>query len=175
MLKHLLYKVLGKLVSFSFNILNICLAGNLPPLGCIAVIVEDQGRYLLLRRPEGSLVFPGGFMRWREHPTQTALREFKEETGLQVKLHHVVVCYSNTSKSFGRMSTLMLVFCAEVSGGEMRGSVEGQPCWIEESDLLEMPDFCYKYMLNDYREHRKRHDSQEFCGTFVREMAEKNL
>ena len=73
------------------------------------------------------------------------------------------------------MSTLMLVFCAEVSGGEMRGSVEGQPCWIEESDLLEMVDFRYKYMLNDYREHRKQHDKGKFCGTIVREMAEKNL
>ena len=175
MLKHLLYDVLGKLVGFSFNILNICLAGNLPPLGCIAVIVEDQGRYLLLRRPQGSLVFPGGFMRWREHPTQTAIREFKEETGLRVKLHHVVACYSKTSRSFGRMSTLMLVFCAEVSGGKMRGSIEGQPCWIEESDLLEMVDFRYKYMLNDYREHRKQNDRQEFCGTFVREMVEENL
>ena len=73
------------------------------------------------------------------------------------------------------MSTLMLVFCAEVSGGEMRGSVEGQPCWIEESDLLEMVDFRYKYMLNDYREHRKQDDRQEFCGTFMREMVEENL
>ena len=97
-------------------------------------------------------------MRWREHPTQTALREFKEETGLQVTLHHVVACYSNTSKDFGSMSTLILVFCAEVNGGDMRGSVEGHPCWIEESDLLEMVDFRYEYMLNDYREHRKQHD-----------------
>ena len=174
-LKNLLYRMFKRLVGVCFNILNLLLAGNLPPLGSVCVIVEDQDRYLVVERAGGSFVFPGGFMRWREHPTQTAIRELKEETGLRVKLHHVVACYSKTSRSFGRMSTLMLVFCAEVNGGEMRGSVEGQPFWIEESDLLEMPDFCYKYMLNDYREHRKRHDSQEFCGTFVREMAEKNL
>ncbi len=174
MLKSILYRVLRKSVGFSFNILNICLVGNLPPQGCINVIVEDQGRYLLLRRPKGTLVFPGGFMRWQEHPSQTAVREFKEETGLWVELHHVVACYSHSSISFGSMSTLTLVFCGEVSGGEMRGSVEGQPCWIEESNLLEMVDFRYEFMLNDYREHRKQHERQEFCGTLVREMAEEN-
>ena len=114
-------------------------------------------------------------MRWREHPSQTALRELKEETGLQVTLHHVVACYSNTGKGFRSMSTLVLVFCAEVNSGVMRGSVEGYPCWIEESNLLEMGDFRYGYVLNDYREHRKQHDRQGFRGALVREMVEKDL
>jgi 8-oxo-dGTP diphosphatase len=175
LLKQALYQALRKSAGFSFNCLNICLFGNLPPQGCITVIVEDRGRFLLLKRPNGTLVFPGGFMRWREHPTQTALREFKEETGLQVTLRHAVACYSNTSKDFISMSTLILVFCAEVNGGEMRGSVEGYPCWIEESDLREMVDFRYEYMLNDYREHRKQHDREEFCGVLLREREEKNL
>jgi ADP-ribose pyrophosphatase YjhB (NUDIX family) len=175
LLKHLPYQVLRKSVGFCFNCLNICLFGNLPPQGCISVIVEDQGKFLLLKRPNGKLVFPGGFMRWREHPSQTALRELKEETGLQVTLHHVVACYSNTSKDFGSMSTLMLVFCAEVKSGDMRGSVEGHPCWIEESNLLEMVDFRYGCLLDDYREHRKQHDRREFRGALVREMVVKDL
>jgi ADP-ribose pyrophosphatase YjhB (NUDIX family) len=174
-IKRTLYRVLRKSVSFSFNILNICLAGNLPPVGCIAVIVEDQGRYLLLQRPEGRLVFPGGFMRWREHPTQTAEREFKEETGLQVQLRHVVGCYSNSSASFDSMSTLTLVYCGEVRGGKMRGSIEGQPCWIEESKLHSMVDFRYERMFNDYREHRKLHDEREYCGIVVRETTGEKL
>jgi len=89
-LKRILYRVLRKSVGFSFNILNVCLVGNLPPQGCISVIVEDQGRYLLLKRPKGTLVFPGGFMRWREHPSQTAVRECKAETCLGGESHDVV-------------------------------------------------------------------------------------
>ena len=172
MLKRALYRILRISVSYSFNVLNICLAGNLPPLGCISVIVEDQGRYLLLRRPEGDLVFPGGFMRWREHPTQTAVREFKEETGLQVELRHVIGCYSNPSASFGRMSTLMLLYCGAVSGGKIHGSIEGLPCWIEESVLLDMIDFRNLYLLNDYRQHREQHGKQQFSGVAVREMTD---
>jgi ADP-ribose pyrophosphatase YjhB (NUDIX family) len=175
LLKHGLYRVLRKSVGYSFNFLNICLVGNLPPQGCVSVIVEDQSKYLLLRRPKGTLVFPGGFMRWREHPTQTAVREFKEETGLWVQLHHVVACYSTTSKNFGSMSTLTLVFCGKVIGGKMRDGVEGQPCWLDEANLLEIADFRNKYMLDDFIEHLKQHDSQEFCGLLLRETVEENL
>src|SRR5437764_14993514 len=66
LIKHPFYYILRKSVGFCFNCLNICLFGNLPPQGCISVIVEDQGRLLLLKRPNGNLVFPGGFIRWRE-------------------------------------------------------------------------------------------------------------
>jgi len=172
LLKIILYQFLRRLVGICFNILNICLVGNLPPLGCISVIVENEGRFLLLKRPYGNLVFPGGLIRWREHPTQTALREFREETGLHVKLRDVVACYSVPSKRFGSMSTLVLVFCAEVSGGEMRGGVEGSPCWIEESVLLEMDGFKYRYMLNDYREYCRKLQTKEFVGMVVREIRE---
>jgi 8-oxo-dGTP diphosphatase len=158
-LKRILYRIVRKLASISFNILNVVLVGNLPPLGSICIVVEDQGRYLLLQRPEGSLVFPGGFMRWREHPTQTAQREFQEETGLQVQLQHIIGCYSNVSTRFDRMSTLILVYCGEVTGGEMRGSVEGQPCWKDGSDLRSMLDFRYASLLDDYLEHRKQHQA----------------
>ena len=172
LLKRILYQALKNSVGFCFNCLNICLLGNLPPMGCISVIVEDQGKLLLLKRPNGNLVFPGGFMRWREHPTQTALREIHEETGLRVTLHHIVACYSIASTDFRSMSTLILAFCAEVNGGDMRGSVEGYPCWIEKSDLLEMVDFRYQYMLDDYLEHRKEHEMQGSFGTLVRELKE---
>jgi len=156
-LKRILYRVLRKLVGISFNVLNLCLAGNLPPFGCISVVVEDQGRFLLLRRPEGCFVFPGGFVRWREHPRRTAQREFKEETGLQVELHHVIGCYSTSSRSLDSLSTLTIAYCGEISGGEMRGSIEGRPCWIEGSELPGALDCRYTEILNDYREHRKQH------------------
>jgi 8-oxo-dGTP diphosphatase len=159
-LKRILYRILTKSATISFNILNVVLAGNLPPLGSICVVVEDNGRYLILQRPEGGLVFPGGFMRWREHPAQTARREFKEETGLQLQLHHIIGCYSKVSTRFDRMSTLTLVYSGVVIGGEMRSSVEGQPRWIDESDLRGKLDFQYVSILDDFLVHRKQHQAK---------------
>src|SRR5215470_1462768 len=156
-LKRILYRIVRKLASISFNILNVVLVGNLPPLGSICIVVEDQGRYLLLQRPEGSLVFPGGFMRWREHPMQTAQREFQEETGLQVRLQHSIGWHSNVSTRFDRISSLTLIYCGEVSGGEMRGSIEGHPYWVGESKLRDMLESRYGSILDDYLEHRKQH------------------
>jgi 8-oxo-dGTP diphosphatase len=155
-----------------FNIFNVCLAGNLPPQGCVSVIVEDHGRYLLLRRPRGRLVFPGGFMRWREHPMQTAQREFQEETGLQLAVHHLVACYAHASENVLSMSTLTLVYCGEICGGEMRDTVEGRPSWIDEASLLKKIDSRYGTMLRDYREQR---DRRVLCATSVHDVREGNL
>ena len=135
MLKNLLYRMFKRLVGVCFNILNLLLAGNLPPLGSVCVIVEDQDRYLVVERTGGSFVFPGGFMRWRENPLQTALRECEEETGLRLKVNGLIGCSSNSSENFTRMSSLTVIYQAEVIGGELKRSIEGQPRWIDESEL----------------------------------------
>ncbi|HAH00905.1 MAG TPA: hypothetical protein DCL75_19095, partial [Ktedonobacter sp.] len=74
MVKNLLYRMLKGLVGIFFNILNLLLAGNLPPFGCVSIVIrdQDQASYLVIERPEGGFVFPGGFMRWGEHSVQTA-------------------------------------------------------------------------------------------------------
>lgn len=130
--------MLKKLVGISFNILNLLLAGNLPPLGCVCVIVEDQKKYLVVERPEGGYVFPCGFMRWREHSTQAALRECLEETGLHLKIHTLIGCSSSRSDHITRMSTLTVIYLAEVTGGELRTSIEGRACWLSETDMLRL-------------------------------------
>jgi 8-oxo-dGTP diphosphatase len=124
-----------RLVGVCFNILNVLLVGNLPPLGSVCVIVENQDQYLAVERRGGKLVFPGGFMRWRENPVQTALRECEEETGLHLKVNGLIGCSSNISENFTRMSSLTVIYEAEVIGGELKRSIEGKPCWVDESEL----------------------------------------
>jgi len=137
MFYHLLYRLLKKLVNISFNILNLLLGGNLPPLVGVSVIVEENGRYLVLEHSPGKFTFPAGFMRWRERPAQAALREAKEETGLSLHLKGVLSHYSMTSRDFLHMSTVTIVYLGEVIGGELRSSIEGKPCWRDEAQLRE--------------------------------------
>lgn len=156
MLKRILYRVVQGLVPLCFNALNFLLAGNLPPLGSACVIVEDAGRFLLLKRPGGVIVFPGGFMRWREYPAETAQREVREETGLDVRLLDTIGIYANKSTQLVRLSTLTVAFTGEVVSGSLKGSIEGNPCWLDESDLRERLGGHYKGMLADYCAYRER-------------------
>ena len=155
-LQKILYHVTLGLVPICFNTLNFLLAGNLPPLGNACVIVEDQGRFLLLKRPGGMIVFPGGFMRWREYPAETARREVREETGLEVRLLETIGTYATKSTQLARLSTLTIVFAGEVVGGSLKGGIEGHPCWLDEAHMRERLASHYKGMLEDYTALRER-------------------
>jgi ADP-ribose pyrophosphatase YjhB (NUDIX family) len=162
-LKSHLYRLLKRAVSLFFNILNLLLAGNLPPFGCVCVIVEDGDKYLVVQRPEGGYVFPGGFMRWREHPVQTALRECEEETGLRLKVNNLVGYSSTISNKIDRMSTLTVIYQAEVAGGELRSSIEGRPCWKDKTHLQKQIHPLQKGTLEHFLQYREQsEDGRKF-------------
>ena len=156
MLKKILFRVAGRLAPICFNVLNILLAGNMPPLGSACVIVEDQGRFLLLRRPGGMLVFPGGMIRWREYPAEAAQREVREETGLDVRLLDTIGTSTKKSTNFARLSTLTVVFTGEVIGGSLKSSIEGRPCWMDEAEMRQRLGRHYIGMLEAYDAYRNR-------------------
>jgi ADP-ribose pyrophosphatase YjhB (NUDIX family) len=61
-----------------------------------AIVVNDAGRILLHRRTDNALwSIPGGAMEVGESIAETAVREVKEETGLDVVPERVVGIYSN--------------------------------------------------------------------------------
>lgn len=131
----MLYDLLKICVSIFFNLFNRMIGGRMPPLGSASALVEQDGRYLAVELPRHRVVFPGGFMTWREQPWQTAEREVREETGLRVRALDLVGVYPAISDSFARISNLCFVYRAEVVDGTLRRSAEGRPCWLTEDEL----------------------------------------
>jgi ADP-ribose pyrophosphatase YjhB (NUDIX family) len=88
-----------------------------------AIIVEDD-RVLLVKRAHpprvGWWCLPAGFMEWNEHPTETAVRELKEETGLDVKLKSLFDIYSGNDDP--RVNALLILYLADIVGGSMQAS-----------------------------------------------------
>jgi ADP-ribose pyrophosphatase YjhB (NUDIX family) len=138
------------MVSICFNLLNRILGGQLPPFGCASIIVEQNGQFLVVEQPEGKLVFPGGFMHWKELPAQTAEREGKEETGLDLRAHQFINIYPHRSRNMYSMSTFLFVYSGEVVGGEFKQSIEGIPRWVSESELRRRFGSHPQRILDDY-------------------------
>ena len=91
------------------------------PKPCVAVLVERDGRILLVRRgvepAKGMWDIPGGFIDCDESAEEAARREILEETGLRLTNIRYV---ASVADIYGRrdVPTLNLCFAAEVAGGD---------------------------------------------------------
>jgi mutator protein MutT len=86
--------------------------------GCLVI---DSGKVLLLRRgidPQlGRWTFPGGYVDLGETPEQAAIRETREEVGMQVHLGKVSGVYSNPDHP----QSVIVVYMAKPASGQQPG------------------------------------------------------
>lgn len=156
-LKENLYRCLGFVAGLSFNLLNLLLNGNLPPFGSACVVVRRDERYLVLEHENGNLCLPGGFVRWREDPIETAARECREETGLAVDILDLVGCFFTPARSWGRMSTLTMLYSARLRGGHLHQALEGRPCWLLEAEVRRRLTAYYQPLFESYLRYYDQH------------------
>jgi ADP-ribose pyrophosphatase YjhB (NUDIX family) len=87
-----------------------------PSVGVCTVVVCDDRRILLTKREDFEVwCLPGGGVDPRESLAETAVREVREETGLEVRLTGLVGIYSRPA-----LSSHLVVFVAEPVGGALR-------------------------------------------------------
>lgn len=103
-----------------------------------AAILDESGRVLLQKRAyEKQWGFPGGVMELGESFSDTAIREVKEETGLDVAVREIVGVYSKYSAWFpnGDRSQNILIFlkCDKI-GGEL---------YCDKDETLELRYFSF--------------------------------
>ncbi len=88
-----------------------------------AIVIKDE-RILLVKRAHppqiGWWCIPAGFMEWREHPRETAIRELKEETGLIVELKSFFEVYSGTDDP--RANCILMLYLATEVGGQLQAA-----------------------------------------------------
>jgi len=86
------------------------------------VLVEHEGKVLLVRRRlnprRGLWTFPAGFVDFDEDPVEAAVRECREETGLEVEVTGLFDVASGREHEGG--ADLLLVYRARLVGGEQR-------------------------------------------------------
>jgi ADP-ribose pyrophosphatase YjhB (NUDIX family) len=97
-----------------------------PKVAC-GTVAERDGRVVLIQRniepQKGFWSFPCGFMEVDETTEQAAIRETREETGLEVDLESHLGTYSYPDGYFGG-SVVVVVYRARVTSGTLRADTD---------------------------------------------------
>lgn len=122
------------------------------PVPTVDIIVELQGQGLVLierQKPPSGWALPGGFVDYGESLEEAAVREAKEETGLEVKLLGQFHSYSAPDRD-PRQHTITTVFVACATGIPQAGSDARSLAVFPPEALPEPLAFDHARILQDY-------------------------
>jgi ADP-ribose pyrophosphatase YjhB (NUDIX family) len=101
------------------------------PVPGVVIVIEKDGQVLLGRRAggfgKGMWGLPQGYIEFDEDYLTAAIREVKEETGLDVEIRSIINVVSNFLSP--RLHTLAIVLLAGVKGGDL--------CACDDLDAIE--------------------------------------
>ena len=97
-----------------------------PKVGADAAIFDDDGRILLMLRADNlQWCMPCGFAEPGETMAECAVREAREETGLDVRVQRLVNVFTRLpSADYTPYTLVSVVYLCERLGGELRSSQE---------------------------------------------------
>jgi len=114
-----------------------------PRLVATTLPVTEAGEVLLIRRGiepgRGLWAQPGGFLEIDETPTEGAVRETLEETGLIVAPGEIVGLYARLEAA-----VVVLVYEARITGGEIRTSTEALDVQAFAPEDIPWPEIAFR-------------------------------
>jgi len=124
------------------------------PIPTVDIIIEYQGGIVLIERkhePFGWAI-PGGHVDYGESLEQSAIREAKEETSLDVKLIKQFHTYSEPNRD-PRAHKISTVYVAKAKG-KMKARSDAKNVKVFKKDNLPELAFDHKKILEDYFKHK---------------------
>ena len=113
---------------------------------CTVFVIDDQDRVLLIHRTDNDLwALPGGAQEFGEYIAETAVRETREEAGVNIEVTGLVGIYTNPHHvvefSDGEVrQQFSICFRALPIGGDLAASDESSEArWINQAGLEEVP------------------------------------
>ena len=129
------------------------------PLLTVDIVIELRDRpytpiVLIARRhPPHGWALPGGFVDRGETLEQAAVREAREETGLQVQLLTLLGCYSDPRRD-ARIHTVSAVFVGTAAGEPRAADDAADVRLCQVDDPLDDLVFDHARIVTDYRHYR---------------------
>ncbi len=121
------------------------------PLPTVDLIIETRDGIVLVKRknPPPGWALPGGFVDYGESVESAAVREAKEETGMDVELIRQFHTYSDPRRD-PRHHTITTVFIARAQGRPSAGSDAQAAGVFGRDNLPEQIAFDHRDIINDY-------------------------
>lgn len=128
-----------------------------PTVDIVIELAEHPGAIVLIERknPPRGLALPGGFVDEGEWLADAAVREAKEETGLDVEIVELFHAYSNPQRD-PRQHTVSTCFIARAHGTPVGGD-DATTCIVARPDALPGPlVFDHATIVADYVAYKQR-------------------
>jgi ADP-ribose pyrophosphatase YjhB (NUDIX family) len=125
------------------------------PLPTVDIIIETSSGIILIERknPPYGWALPGGFVEYGESLEEAAIREAKEETGLEIELVRQFHTYSEPGRD-PRFHTITTVYIARAKGSPVAGDdAKGVGIFTKDTLPKEIA-FDHRDILMDYFEGR---------------------
>ena len=125
-----------------------------PKVAVGTIISTSDGRLVLVRRAiepgYGKWVFPGGYVDRGEEVEAAALREAKEEAGLDVRLERLINVYSYPGRPL-----VVIVYAATVVGGQLCTDEECLEARLFLPDEIPWDELAFQSTSEGLREYLK--------------------
>ncbi|HIP62693.1 MAG TPA: NUDIX hydrolase [Archaeoglobus profundus] len=122
----------------------------------VDAIIPYQGKIVLIRRRnepfKGYYALPGGIVEYGETVEEAVLREVKEETGLDVKIHKLVGVYSDPNRD-PRGHFVSICFITIPVGGELKAGSDAKDIALFSLDNIPKLAFDHNKMIEDAKKY----------------------
>jgi ADP-ribose pyrophosphatase YjhB (NUDIX family) len=122
-----------------------------PKLAVGTIIHDDRNRVVLVKRAiepgYGKWVFPGGYVDRGEEVQVAAIREAREETGLDVRIDRLINIYSYTGRT-----PVIIVYAATMLGGCLGCDDEGLEAGFFEPEQIPWDELAFRSTHEALRE-----------------------
>jgi ADP-ribose pyrophosphatase YjhB (NUDIX family) len=122
-----------------------------PKLAVGAIITDDSERIVLVRRAiepgYGLWVFPGGYVDRGEEVQLAAVREAREECGLDVRIERLLNVYSYAGRA-----PVIIVYTARIVGGCLACDDEGLEARLFDRNAIPWDELAFRSTREALRE-----------------------